>query len=261
MGNEIKKLVIKVGSSSITYKNGKPNLQRIEDLACVISELKNRGISVILVSSGAIAIGLGRMNLPEKPKDTPTKQALAAIGQCDLMGLYDRFFSEFGYVASQILINRDVIDKQERRENVVNTINKLLEMNTIPIVNENDTISYEEILFGDNDKLSAIAAHLFEADTLIILTDIDGLYDKNPNTDKTAEKIDIVESITEEMLEAAGGSGSKVGTGGMKTKLEAAKYATDRGINVVVMSGENPKDIYKIFENQQLGTFFKAKKQ
>lgn len=261
MGNEIKKLVIKVGSSSITYKNGKPNLQRIEDLACVISELKNRGISVILVSSGAIAIGLGRMNLPEKPKDTPTKQALAAIGQCDLMGLYDRFFSEFGYVASQILINRDVIDKQERRENVVNTINKLLEMNTVPIVNENDTISYEEILFGDNDKLSAIAAHLFEADTLIILTDIDGLYDKNPNTDKTAEKIDVVESITEEMLEAAGGSGSKVGTGGMKTKLEAAKYATDRGIDVVVMSGENPKDIYKIFENQQLGTFFKAKKQ
>ncbi len=260
MGNEIKKLVIKVGSSSITYKNGKPNLQRIEDLACVISELKNRGISVILVSSGAIAIGLGRMNLPEKPKDTPTKQALAAIGQCDLMGIYDRFFSEFGYVASQILINRDVIDKQERRENVVNTINKLLEMNTVPIVNENDTISYEEILFGDNDKLSAIAAHLFEADTLIILTDIDGLYDKNPNTDKTAEKIDVVESITEEMLEAAGGSGSKVGTGGMKTKLEAAKYATDRGINVVVMSGENPKDIYKIFENQQLGTFFKAKK-
>ena len=260
MGNEIKKLVIKVGSSSITYKNGKPNLQRIEDLACVISELKNRGISVILVSSGAIAIGLGRMNLPEKPKDTPTKQALAAIGQCDLMGLYDRFFSEFGYVASQILINRDVIDKQERRENVVNTINKLLEMNTVPIVNENDTISYEEILFGDNDKLSAIAAHLFEADTLIILTDIDGLYDKNPNTNKTAEKIDVVESITEEMLEAAGGSGSKVGTGGMKTKLEAAKYATDRGINVVVMSGENPKDIYKIFENQQLGTFFKAKK-
>lgn len=260
MENEIKKLVIKVGSSSITYKNGKPNLQRIEDLACVISELKNRGISVILVSSGAIAIGLGRMNLPEKPKDTPTKQALAAIGQCDLMGLYDRFFSEFGYVASQILINRDVIDKQERRENVVNTINKLLEMNTVPIVNENDTISYEEILFGDNDKLSAIAAHLFEADTLIILTDIDGLYDKNPNTDKTAEKIDVVESITEEMLEAAGGTGSKVGTGGMKTKLEAAKYATDRGINVVVMSGENPKDIYKIFENQQLGTFFKAKK-
>ncbi len=253
------RIVIKVGSSSLTHESGKPNLQRLEQLARVISELKNRGKQVVLVSSGAIAVGVGRMALTEKPGDTPTKQALAAIGQCDLMGIYDRFFSEYGYAAAQILINRDVVDHPDRKNNVINTIEKLLEMNTVPIVNENDSVSVEEILFGDNDNLSAIVADLAAAQALIILTDIDGYYTGDPKKDAAARKIDQVLEITDEMILSAGGSGTERGTGGMKTKLEAARFALYRGIDVIIMSGENPKDIYRIFDGERVGTLFSSK--
>lgn len=250
-----KRIVIKVGSSTLTHEGGKPNLQKLEQLARVISELKNRGHEVVLVSSGAIAVGKGRMKISGKP-DVSTKQALAAIGQSDLIGFYDRFFSEYGYAAAQILMNRDVIDNKERKTNVKNTLEKIIEFDAVPIVNENDSVSTEEILFGDNDNLSAIVANLSNASMLIILTDIDGLYDKNPSVYKDAKKIDEVFEITDEMVENAGGSGSAVGTGGMKTKLEAAKYCKKHGIKTVIMSGENPNDIYKLLDGEKIGTIF-----
>ena len=253
--NENKRVVIKVGSSTLTHDGGKPNLQRLEQLSRVISELKNRGMQPVLVSSGAIAVGKGRMKI-SSPSDVATKQALAAIGQSDLIGIYDRFFSEYGYAAAQILINRDVILNDERRKNVINTFEKLIELDAVPIVNENDSVSTEEILFGDNDNLSAIVAELASAKTLIILTDIDGYYSEDPRKNKKAKKIDKVFDITEDMINNAGGSGSSVGTGGMKTKLEAARYAQTKGISTVIMSGQNPTDIYKLFEGKNIGTIF-----
>lgn len=243
-----KRIVIKIGSSTLTYENGKPNLKRIEHIARVVSELNNSGNQVVLVSSGAIAVGVNRLGLKKRPSDTKRKQAAAAVGQCDLMSIYDRFFSEYGYVAAQILLNRDVVDHKEGKKNVSNTINALLNMNAVPIVNENDSVAIEEILFGDNDNLSAIVATLCKADTLIILTDIDGYYDADPRTNPNAKKLDIVENISEEMLEAAGGSGSNRGTGGMHTKIEAAQYATSKSIDVVITSGEEPEIIYDILE-------------
>lgn len=250
------RIVIKIGSSSLTHGGGKPNLLRMEQLTRVISELKNCGKEVILVSSGAIAAGRGRLNITNKPQDTPTKQALAAIGQCELMGIYDRIFSEYGYFAAQILINRDIIESAARRENVINTFNKLIEMGAVPIVNENDSVSVEEILFGDNDNLSAIVANLVNADLLIILTDIDGYFDKDPHKSSDAKLIPVVHKITDEMINSSGDTVSTVGTGGMRTKLEAAKFATEKGINVVVMSGENPANIYELLDGKAIGTVF-----
>lgn len=255
MFKDVKRIVIKVGSSSLTHKGGKPNLQRLEQLSRVISELKNRGIEVVLVSSGAIAVGKGRMKIANKP-DVITKQALAAIGQSDLIGFYDRFLSEYGYAAAQILMNRDVIDNKDRKQNVKNTIEKIIELDAVPIVNENDSISTEEILFGDNDNLSAVVANISSANVLIILTDIDGYYNENPKDNKNAKKIDVVSEITDEMINNAGDAGSSVGTGGMKTKLEAARYAKKHGIKTVIMSGENPADIYKLLDGEQIGTTF-----
>ena len=255
-----KRIVIKIGSSSLTYDNGKPNLRKIEKLAQVISDLKNSGREIVLVSSGAIAVGVGRLGLKSRPTTTRGKQAAAAIGQCDLMSIYDRFFSEFGYVPAQILITRDVIDNAERRDNVINTIEALLELEAIPVINENDSVSFEEILFGDNDNLSAIVAELSSANALIILTDIDGFYDSNPKENKNARLIRRVEKITDEMLKAAGGSGSDRGTGGMHTKLEAARFATERKIGVVVMSGDDPEQLYDLFEGKEVGTCFEPQK-
>ena len=214
-----KRIVIKVGSSTLTHEGGKPNLQKLEQLARVISEMKNRGHEVVLVSSGAIAVGKGRMKITNA-SDVATKQALAAIGQSDLIGFYDKFFSEYGYAAAQILMNRDVIDHSDRKANVINTLEKIIEFDAVPIVNENDSISTEEILFGDNDNLSAIVANLAKASLLIILTDIDGLYSANPREDKNAKKIDIVYEITDEMFKMAGGSGSAVCMCGRVLKLE-----------------------------------------
>ncbi len=256
-----KRIVIKIGSSTLTYENGKPNLKRMEHIARVVSELKNSGNEVVLVSSGAIAVGVNRLGLKKRPSDTKRKQAAAAVGQCDLMSIYDRFFSEYGYVAAQILLNRDVVDHKERKKNVSNTFNTLLKMGAVPIVNENDSVAIEEILFGDNDNLSAIVASLCKADTLIILTDIDGLYDADPRSNPNAKKLDIVKEITDEMLSAAGGTGSNRGTGGMHTKLEAAQYATAKGIDVIITSGEEPEIIYDILDGDTSKcTIFLARK-
>ena len=227
---DAKRIVIKVGTSTLTYSSGKPNLRKIEKLAMVISDIQNSGREVVLVSSGAISIGVNRLGLKERPKDTPGKQAAAAVGQCDLMSIYDRAFSEYGYVTAQILLNRHVVDQEELKTNVMNTFGALLDMGAIPIVNENDSVAVEELVFGDNDNLSAIVANLIDADLLVILTDIDGYYDDNPAENPNAHLVSRVTEITEEMLNNAGGSGTARGTGGMRTKLEAALYATKNGI-------------------------------
>ncbi|MBQ7288743.1 MAG: glutamate 5-kinase [Clostridia bacterium] len=256
---EAKRIVIKVGTSTLTYANGKPNLRKIEKLAMVLSDIQNSGRQVVLVSSGAISIGVNRLGLEERPKDTPGKQAAAAVGQCDLMSIYDRAFAEYGYVTAQILLNRDITDHENLKTNVVNTFNALLDMRAIPIVNENDSVAVEEILFGDNDNLSAIVASLIGAELLIILTDIDGYYDDNPVENPDAHMLARVEKITEEMIQAAGGSGTARGTGGMRTKLEAAAYAAQNGIATVVMSGERVQKIYDLLDGHTVGTYFAPK--
>ncbi len=256
---DFKRIVIKVGSSTLTYENGKPNLRRIEQLCRVISDLKNRDIEVILVSSGAVAVGVNRLRLAERPRDTKGKQAAAAVGQADLMSLYDRTFSEYGYVTAQILLNRDVIEHEDRKQNIINTFHALLDFGAVPIVNENDSVSVEELVFGDNDNLSAIVAALTEAEGLIILTDIDGYYDDDPRENPDARLIHTLGEITDEMIESAGGSGSNKGTGGMRTKLEAAKYAAAHGTQTIIMSGDNPKKIFDVFDGYAVGTHIKVK--
>ncbi len=256
---DFKRIVIKIGSSSLTYENGKPNLRRIEQLCRVVSDLKNRDIEVIIVSSGAVAVGVNRLRLPCRPKDVKGKQAAAAVGQCDLMSLYDRTFSEYGYVTAQILLNRDVIEHPDRKENIINTFKALLEYGAVPIVNENDSVSVEELLFGDNDNLSAIVATLIEAEGLIILTDIDGYYDDDPRENPDARLVHTLTEITDEMINAAGGNGTDKGTGGMRTKLEAARFALDNGIETIIMSGDNPKKLFDIFDGYEIGTHVKVK--
>ena len=255
---DFKRIVIKVGSSTLTYENGKPNLRRIEQLCRVVSDLKNRGIEVIIVSSGAVAVGVNRLRLSERPSDMKGKQAAAAVGQCDLMSIYDRNFSEYGHVSAQILLNRDVIDHEDRKSNVINTFRALLDYGAVPIVNENDSVSVEEIVFGDNDNLSAIVASLVDAQGLIILTDIDGYYDDNPRENPDARIIHSLNKITDEMIESAGGNGSDRGTGGMRTKLEAARFAGEHGIETVIMSGDNPKKIFDLFDGHFVGTHIKV---
>ena len=256
---DFKRVVIKVGSSTLTYENGKPNLRRIEQLCRVISDLRNRDIEVILVSSGAVAVGVNRLRLPERPRDTKGKQAAAAVGQADLMSLYDRNFSEYGYVTAQILLNRDVIEHEDRKQNIINTFHALLDFGAVPSVNENDSVSVEELVFGDNDNLSSIVATLVDAEGLIILTDIDGYYDDDPRENPDARLLHTLYEITDQMIESAGGSGSTKGTGGMRTKLEAAKYAMENGIETIIMSGDNPKKIFDVFEGHTIGTHIKVK--
>ena len=255
-----KRIVIKIGSSTLTYSNGKPNYRKIEHIARVVADLQNSGKQVVLVSSGAIAVGVGRLGLKKRPTATRDKQAAAAIGQCDLMSLYDRSFAEYGYVPAQILITREDIDHDERRYNVTNTIEALLEMNAIPIINENDSVSCEEIVVGDNDRLSAIVANLAGAEALVIMTDIDGYYDSDPRKNPDARLVHRVDLITDEMLNAAGGNGTDRGVGGMKTKLEAARFATQHGIMVNILSGDTPERLYDLFEGRCVGTLFTAKK-
>ncbi len=254
-----KRIVIKVGSSTLTYENGKPNLRRIEQLCRVVSDLRNRDIEVIIVSSGAVAVGVNRLRLSARPSDTKGKQAAAAVGQADLMSLYDRNFSEYGYVTAQILLNRDVIEHEDRKQNIINTFHALLQFGAVPIVNEHDSVSVEELVFGDNDNLSAIVAALTEAEGLIILTDIDGYYDDDPRENPDARLIHTIYEITDETINNAGGSGSDKGTGGMRTKLEAAKYALEHNIETIIMSGDNPKKIFDIFDGHVIGTHIRKK--
>ena len=255
--------VVKVGTSTLTYDNGKINYRRIEALCKVLADLQNSGEEVMLVSSGAIGVGMGKTGLERRPSETRKKQALAAIGQCELMFMYDKIFGEYNHSVAQILLTADAVETERKRENILNTIDELLSMGIIPIINENDTVATDELdgnNFGDNDMLSAIVARIVAADRLIILTDIDGLYTSNPRSNPNAEKISVVRKINGEIMEMAAGSGSNRGTGGMITKLHAADYATKRGIQVHVVSGDTPSTLYKVFDGEQVGTVFLAQR-
>lgn len=252
---EKKRIVVKVGTSTLTHKTGKTNIARISDLVNVLADLHNMGHEIILVSSGAIAIGTSRLGLKRKPDTIMGKQAAAAVGQGELMFLYDKFFGEYDVVVSQLLFTYDALENPDNKEHLTNTFNQLLEYGSIPVVNENDSVSIEELLNGDNDCLSATVAELIGADMLILLTDTDGLYDGNPSENPEARLIDIVEEITEEIEAFAGGAGKR-GTGGFMTKVKAAKIATSAGIPVVVMNGADPKKIYDVLNGENVGTRF-----
>ncbi|MBE7027713.1 MAG: glutamate 5-kinase [Ruminococcaceae bacterium] len=259
--NKSKKIVIKVGTSTLTYDTGFINLRRVEKLARTISDLRHSGKEVILVSSGAVGVGMGKLGIKERPSCIKERQAMSAVGQGELIGIYSKFFSEYGCTAAQVLLTRDIVELKIRRENAVNTLDTLLKWGVIPIINENDAVSSAELEFGDNDTLSAIVAGLIGADLLILLSDIDGLYDKDPHKDKNAKLFDEIDEITDELMSLAGGSGTNRGTGGMLTKLEAAKIATSAGINMVIASGDNPEIIYDILDGKRAGTLFKAQEK
>lgn len=260
--SEKKRVVIKLGTSTLTHKTGKLNIRRMTNLVRVISDLQNSGREIIIVSSGAVGLGAGKLGLPEKPKDTQTKQAVAAIGQCELMHIYDDMFAKYSITVAQILLTKTIIAHSEHSRNFENTIEKLVEMGVIPIVNENDTIAIDELELeiGENDSLSAIVASLAKADLLLILSDIDGLYDADPRKNPDAKPIYVVEEITPEIESVAGGAGTSLGTGGMTTKINAAKIATEAGIDMVIMNGKDPEILYDLFENKEIGTIFKANK-
>lgn len=253
------RIVIKVGTSTLAHPTGRLNIQRIELLCKVMSDLKNAGHQIILVSSGAIAMGFGKLNLPERPKDVPTKQASAAVGQCELMYTYDKLFTEYNHTVAQLLITRpDIAEGGRRRENFHVTLERLLELGALPIINENDTISTEEISIGDNDTLSAMVAASIRADLLILLSDIDGLYDSDPHENPDARLIPVVERLDDHIRALAGGSGSSLGTGGMVTKLQAAQIATEAGCEMVIANGHHPAALYDIAAGQPAGTRFLA---
>ncbi len=253
------RVVIKVGTSTLTHQNGNINIRRIETLCKVISDLKNAGLEIILVSSGAIAMGIGKIGLNKKPQDIPSKQACAAIGQCELMYVYDKLFQEHNHTVAQILMTGADFENEERYENFHNTLNKLLEFGTLPIINENDTIATSEIRVGDNDTLSAITATNANADLLILLSDIDGLYTADPHKVSDATLIPVVREINEEIMELAGSTGSLFGTGGMITKLHAAQICMNAGMDMIIANGSNPMILYDIFDGKTVGTRFIGK--
>ena len=240
------RVVIKVGTSTLAHATGRLNIKRTSELCGVLSDLKNAGHEVVLVSSGAIGMGAGKLGLKEKPCDIPTKQAAAAIGQCELMYTYDRLFTEYNHTVAQILLTGSDFSAPDRHENFNNTIFRLLELGALPIINENDTIATDEIKVGDNDTLSALVAVSVKADLLVILSDVDGLYSADPRKDKNAVLLRSVSCITKEIEALAGGAGSTLGTGGMKTKIYAAKLCAENGCDTVIASGENPAVLYEI---------------
>ncbi|WP_028516938.1 glutamate 5-kinase [Ruminococcus flavefaciens] len=258
--SEKKRIVIKLGTSTLAHKTGKLNIRRMTNLVRVISDLHNSGREIIMVSSGAVGLGAGKLGLPEKPKDTKTKQAVAAIGQCELMHVYDDMFAKYSVTVAQILLTKAIINNPNHCENFMNTVEKLVNMGVIPIVNENDTIAIDELELeiGENDSLSALVAELSRADLLLILSDIDALYDDDPRSNPDAKPIPLVEKITPEIEAVAGGAGTSLGTGGMSTKITAAKIATNAGIDMIIMNGKDPEKLYDLFEDKEIGTLFKA---
>lgn len=252
-----KRVVFKVGTSTLTYEGGGINIRRVEKLVKALSDLKNSGKEVILVTSGAISVGMGVLGIKDRPGETRKKQALAAIGQLELMDFYSRLFSDYNHTVAQLLLTKDVVDNSVLKENAVNTFETILAFGAVPIVNENDSISAEQIEFGDNDTLSAIVAKLVGADLLIILSDIDGLYDKDPSTPE-AKLISRVEGVTDEVRALAGGAGSNRGTGGMITKLAAAKIANGAGIDMFILNGSDPFIIYDLLDGKKVGTLFNS---
>lgn len=255
------RIVVKVGTSTLAHPTGRLNIQRMEKLCKVLSDLKNMGHEIILVSSGAIAMGFGKLNLSERPKDVPTKQASAAVGQCELMYIYDKLFTEYNHTVAQLLITApDIEEGGVRKQNFHNTLARLLELGALPVINENDTISTEEFGIGDNDTLSAIVAVTIQADLLILLSDIDGLFDGDPRKNPDAKLIDTVEKIDEHIISLGGGSGSNLGTGGMATKLRAAQMATAAGCEMVIANGQPPEVLYDVAAGKRVGTRFLAKR-
>jgi len=252
------RIVIKVGSSSITHeKTGHISLQKLEHFVRQVSDLKNAGKEIIVVTSGAQAVGVSALNLDERPILLAEKQAVAAVRQASVMMIYQKLFSEYNHQVGQVLITKDVVDNKSRNKNARNTLKALLNMHVIPIVNENDTVSTEEIEFGDNDRLSATVAILSDADLLILLSDIDGLFDKDPKDHKDAKVIEVVDKITDEIYSMAGSSKSNVGTGGMVTKLMAAEMVTIKGIDMIIANSSTPYIIQKIKDGKVIGTIFK----
>ena len=250
--------VVKVGTSTLTYENGRVNLRRMESLCRALADLQNAGKRLVLVSSGAIGVGMGKLGLKSRPAETEKKQALAAVGQCELMFLYDKFFGEYNQTVAQVLLTAGVVHDDRGRHNVENTFRELLTMGTIPIVNENDTVAVEEIEFGDNDTLSAVVAQLTQADVLVLMSDINGLYSGNPRTDSSARLIPRVDTIDSHIKAIAQGAGSSRGTGGMITKIHAAEIACGAGIDMAIINGEQPEQLYRLFDGEAVGTHFAA---
>ncbi|WKY46517.1 glutamate 5-kinase [Eubacteriaceae bacterium ES3] len=256
---EAKRIVVKMGTTSVTHENGTLDLRKMERLARVLTDLENSGKRMVLVSSGAIGAGMNRMGLKERPKILRDKQAAASVGQGLLMRVYQKLFDEFNQTVGQILLTKDVFKHSIKRSNVTNTFNALIENGIIPIVNENDCVATDEIqeeCFGDNDILSAMTADIVGADLLIILSDVDGLYDDNPVKNQDAKLIRTVYQVDQDLMKLAGASSSGLGTGGMITKLGAAQYATDCGIDVIIASGAHCDVLYEILEGQEIGTIF-----
>ena len=250
------RIVIKIGTSTLAHPTGHLNIRLVEELCKTISDIKNAGHQVILVSSGAIGMGVGKLGLLERPKDIPTKQAAAAVGQCELMYTYDKLFGEYNHTVAQLLITGEDIRTQQRHENFSNTLNRLLELGAMPIINENDTVSTDEIVIGDNDTLAAYVAESVKAELLILLSDINGLYTADPHKNPDAKLIPVIEALTDEIYALAGASSTKQGTGGMVTKLRAAAISTAAGCDMVIANGKNPQGLYDILDGKAVGTRF-----
>ncbi len=253
------RIVVKIGTSTLTHETGNLNIRRIGELCACLSDIKNAGHELILVSSGAIGMGVGKLGLPERPRDIPTKQASAAVGQCELMYTYDKLFGEYHHTVAQLLITGDDVADDTRHRNFSNTIGRLLELGAIPIINENDTVATAELGIGDNDTLAAIVAQSVKADKLVLLSDIDGLYTADPHTHPEAKLICRVETLDDSILALAGVSGSNLGTGGMVTKLQAAKICMDCGCEMVITNGGDVANLYAIMDGKPVGTVFGGK--
>lgn len=253
-----KRIVLKVGTSTLTHDTGKFNLHRIDKLARVLSDFRNAGKEIILVSSGAMSAGAAKLRIDYKPASIMEKQAIAAVGQTQLMRIYDQSFAMYGQTVGQILLTKYIIDHETTKENAQNTFNTLLKMGCLPIVNENDSVAFDEIKVGDNDTLSAYVALICHADALIILSDTDGFYDSDPRTNPGAKLIRTVEKIDETILSCAGGAGTDRGTGGSLTKLNAANIVCSHGIPMFIINGENPDILYDMLEGRAAGTYFTA---
>lgn len=254
------RLVVKIGTSTIAYPTGGLNIRRMENICKVLSDLKNSGIEVILVTSGAIGMGVGKLGLSGRPDDMPTKQACAAVGQCELMYIYDRMFSEYNHTAAQILITGSILTHEDQMENFMNTMDRLLELGALPIINENDTIETKEIAIGDNDTLAAVVALAVDADLCVLLSDVDGLYTESPSKNPDAKLILVIEEITPDIEALAGGKGSSLGTGGMITKLRAAAMCMENGCDMIIANSDKPELLYNIPEGKPFGTKFVARK-
>lgn len=250
------RIVVKVGTSTLAYSTGHLNIRHMESLCKVLSDIKNSGYEVILVSSGAVGMGMGKLSLRERPKELSLKQASAAVGQCELMYTYDKLFSEYNHTVAQLLLTAEDINDSARKQNFINTMLKLMELGAIPIINENDTVATSELVIGDNDTLAAIVAQNTKADLLVLLSDIDGLFTADPHQSNDAKLISRVENITPEIEKLAGGVGSKVGTGGMVTKLKAAQIVTSSGCDMIIANGKDPEILYDIIDGKEVGTRF-----